>query len=109
METIKILTNKGKGTAHHPTELFIDWNGVSDATLHIMARGFILHVVQSSFRHSKEPIPAEMYLLATDMVHEEIYIPREYVPSVKKSPFEIMLEGMGQEEMLELLRKLQSE
>ena len=105
-EQISILTQKDKITGNHPTLLTINWDGVTPVQERIMSRLFILHVVQSRFRHSDKPIPPSCYVLAREMVHQEIDLPCKYKVPKKKELWEHLLEQLSAADREVLFREL---
>ncbi len=108
-EQISLLTQKDKATGNHPTLLTINWDGVTPEMARIAFRLFILHVVQSKFRHSLTPIPLTCYVLAKEMIHQEIELPCKYKVPKKKELWEHLLEQLSSAEREVLFRELTKE
>lgn len=66
-ETFKILTQRHKGESHRETAVTIDWEGVSERDLRILARRAIIYNLQVHIQKYLEgPFPQEYKISARE-------------------------------------------
>ena len=71
VEPFHILTCRRKGESHHETALTIDWTGITDNELKILARNALIHDFQARcVRDKKNPVPERATIIAKNMVHQ---------------------------------------
>jgi hypothetical protein len=84
LTNIHILTQKTPTSAHTETDLWIDWDGVSDEMMRTMAQFYIQHRVQAGFKYCQGSIPDVMKIRAMDYVHPEAVKERNLSEATKK-------------------------
>lgn len=105
-DTFKILTCKAKGRAHQGTEVTINWDGMDEEHLKVLARSCIVQAMQ--MRWKKDPfasIPDKCAVNATEFVKgqlHEILIDRPPVPK-QASWLDKMIAGMSEAEKASIL------
>ena len=107
-DVFSILTQRKKEQSHHETKVAICWDGVTEQQLKIMARAFIVHVLQSEWKQGDEAVPEHCKVQATEMVHMEIFIPREYKVKEKLSPLDEWIKQLDPADVQGLLKQLQA-
>lgn len=84
--TFKVLTQKKRGSAHHETEVTIDWTGVSHEDLMLLAKAALVYDMQAQFVASPEAIPEKFEITAANVVRHAPPVLMKYTPKPKKSP-----------------------
>lgn len=84
--TFKVLTQKRRGSAHAETEVTIDWTGVSQEDLMLLAKAALVYDMQASFAASSEAIPEKHLILAAGKVKHAPPMLMKYTPKPKKAP-----------------------
>lgn len=101
-DSFRILTQRQPGTCHIETNVEIDWRGMTEQDFRIMSRCLIVHILQARFKAMKGSIPENIRVTAKEMVHMEVFVPKEYQPRRKKDAIDKLLERLSEEEMQQL-------
>ena len=112
-DELQLLTCKAKGLSHQPTEVCIDWMGMDQETLMVLARSAIIHALQCGWKRSLDPIPEKVEVLAVDFVRgqlHEVLIDRPPLPRARPQInwLDKLIEGLSPEQKAQYLRELQS-
>lgn len=84
-DTFKILTCKAKGRAHQETTVSIDWTGMDEEHLRVLARSCIIYALQKSWKKDTEnPIPENAPVRAVDFVKGQLHEVLEDRPPLPK-------------------------
>jgi hypothetical protein len=106
---LKILTRKEQ-KAHYPTELTIDWTGITEADLIILARNALIHEFQGHWSKAPGAIPEKFTMVAKTYVDNTPAIKFKYQDRPKKSNidklFESLKESLTNEQIKELLESV---
>ena len=105
-DTFTILTKCKTGQSHRETKVSICWDNITEQQLKTGFRAYIIHVLQAQWKYVEEKVPENVTVQATSMIHAEVFVPREYVPRKKLSPFEQMFAELTPEQVAELLAGL---
>lgn len=109
-DEIRLLTSKGKGLAHQPTEVSIDWEGMDQEHLMVLARHAVIHALQCSWKRSPEAIPEKVCVNAIDFVRgqlHEVLEDRPSLPKARVSWMDSLLADLDPSERERLLRELE--
>ena len=69
-DELKILTRKAKGRSHTETALLIDWDGMDQEKMMVLARSCIINALQTRWKRDPQAIiPDQMSIRAVDFVH----------------------------------------
>jgi hypothetical protein len=113
-DKFKILTRRKKGESHRETEVTIDWDGVTESQLRILARRALVYNFQCSIQKDPTgPFPEAVILTARDEaqdhtpVMEIIFAPRARNCSnwTGKPDLEDLMKVLSPEELLVLLER----
>lgn len=105
-DTFKLLTQCQKGQSHRETVVTIDWDGITEQQLKTIARAHFIHVLQTQWKFEEKKVPEKVTVRAAEMVHAEIFVPREYTPRKKMSPFELLMKDLSPDDLAELIANL---
>ena len=108
IETFKILTQRHKGESHRQTEVTIDWSGVSERDLKVLAKRAIVYNLQVHIQKCLEgPFPTEVKISAAEAAADHtpamriVFAPK--VPRVlAKDQLDELLARLTPEELKEL-------
>lgn len=111
--TIRVLTQREKGKPHHETLLTIDWTGITEADLLMLAANALVRDAQMVLRGG--PIPEEYTVMAKAHCHAPLPVNWKGVPQAwkegtdkpgKKEKFtlEELLGQLSAEELMALLK-----
>lgn len=108
MITVTVLTKKQNGAGHHSTEVSIDFSGLSQEQILLLARARVVDRWQREVKAGHTVIPSEITLNAADYVQPERVISDEplNLPKPKDYALERLLEGLSatdKQQMLALL------
>lgn len=109
-DSFKIFTRKTPQSAHVQVEVFIDWSGISEEEMKILARNALIHNLHAEVAKSTGPIPEKVFICARAQVHkpapaQEVYDPaRLKKPTVTIDPkLKDALKGLSKDELKQLL------
>ena len=106
-DTFKILTKKGSG--HRETEVTLDWTGVTEEQLKLLARNALIHDLQARIVKDIIPFPEKVTLSAVELANRrpvalDRWQPPESTVTVKTSKtLEALLRQLSPDELLKLL------
>lgn len=108
-DTFTILTRREKKASHRTTEVTIDWDGITEYQLRLLARNALIHDLQAQIQKKDEVFPEKVTLIARERVFLEPpslvkFMPVKRAVEVKVSKgLEDLLKNLTKEELRELL------
>lgn len=105
-DTFAILTKCKPGQSHRETTVSICWDNITEQQLKTMGRAYIIHVLQAQWKFVEEKVPEAVTVQATSMIHAEVFVPVEYKPRKKLTPFEQLMADFTPEQVAQLLEGL---
>lgn len=71
-ERFEILTRKKEGQSHRKTMVTIDWSGITERQLKLLAKQLLVYDLQARIQRGDfENFPAEITIVAKEEIHEE--------------------------------------
>lgn len=84
--TFKILTKKKEGQSHRETEVTIDWRGISEDDLKILAKSAIVRDLQAKIQAGVfDTFPDKVEVVAKDLIRHDPAGQWEYQPNAVRS------------------------
>lgn len=85
-DSFKILTQRHKGESHRETEVMIDWTGITERELYILARRAIVYNLQVHIQKYHEgPFPTEVKINAVEAARDHTpAITTVFAPKVQR-------------------------
>jgi len=114
IDVLNILTCRSKGQGHQKTVLTIDWSGISEEQLRVLARSAIIHSLQHLYRQPLHSVPEEHVVKAVDFVKGELHEVlidrpkpvRQQLKGAMETKLEQMLAALSPQEREQLLGEL---
>lgn len=107
---IKVLTQKKPESSHHETEITVDWAGVSEADLRLMAQCYLVQRVQFRMKLNDCAIPEKVSVDAKDFVHHLPEAQWESRPrkqaAEKKSAWDTIIDSLTPAEKKAIIQQL---
>ncbi len=79
-DQFKILTQRRRESAHHETEVTIDWTGITERELYILARTALIHDLQARMVKQPGSMPEKVKIIAAAEVHHPSPALLKYTP-----------------------------
>lgn len=109
-DTFNILARRKREQAHRNIEVTIDWSGITEDELKILARNALIHNLHHEIRTGDGPFPEKVMICARAQVRKPPEALEQYDPARLKKPtvkvdakLEIALKGLTREELITLL------
>lgn len=108
-EDFKVLTQKAPGKMHRETKIFLDWEGVTESQLRVMAKTLIIYHLQAKWQKQSEAIPEEVKLKVSNCVHFDAPSNGLFKAPKPKDKLDKLLAMLTPEEMAILVKDLETE
>lgn len=106
----EIFTQKEKGQSHRKTKVRIDWSGITQEQMMVLARNLIIYEIQTRIKKGYfHPFPEQVVINATDFVHQEMICNQQLsVPESWKSGTDKPKKMASRQDTVDTLQKMLS-
>ena len=111
---MRIIVKRHKATGHEETTLVIDFRGITESDMRMLAEFYVQHRVEHELKHDDHKLPEQITVLAMDYIHQEVFVakplnlPKKNLDKAKSKAREVLeaaLEGLSKEEIAALFNE----
>lgn len=108
---MRTIVKRHKASGHEETNLIIDFRGISEQDLKMLAEFYVQHRLEAELKCYEYKLPEQITVLASDYIHQEVFIakplnlPKRNMDKAKSKAREVLeaaLEGLSKEEIATL-------
>lgn len=111
---MRIIVKRHKATGHEETNLVIDFRGITEQDMRMLAEFYVQHRVEHELKCEEHKLPEQITVLAMDYIHQEVFVAKPInlpkrnaakATSKAREVLEAALEGLSKEEIAALFNE----
>ncbi len=111
---MRTIVKRHKASGHEETHLIIDFRGVTESDMRMLAEFYVQHRVEHEFKSWEYKLPEQITVLAADYIHKEVFIAKpinlpkknlDKATSKARQVLETALAGLTKEEIAALFNE----